>query len=83
MAWLLLNEEMIDFIGSDLHHQRHIEAINNGMNTACQRILNYYPFKNKSLFGRIVPQPAKEALLSEITEGVKRTYRQKTYNNEK
>ena len=82
-AWLLLNEEMIDFIGSDLHHQRHIEAINNGMNTACQRILNYYPFKNKSLFGRIVPQPSKEAFLSEITEGEKRTYRQKTYNNEK
>lgn len=49
-AWLLINNNMIDFIGTDIHHQRHIEAIKNGMTPACQHILDNYPFQNKSLF---------------------------------
>lgn len=49
-AWLLINNNMVDFIATDIHHQRHIEAIKNGMNDSCQHILNNYPFQNKALF---------------------------------
>lgn len=52
-AWLLINNNLIDFVATDIHHQRHIDAIKNGMNPACQHILNNYPFKNKSLFRKI------------------------------
>jgi uncharacterized protein (DUF1919 family) len=41
---------MIDFIATDIHHQRHIEAIKNGMTPICQHILDNYPFQNKILF---------------------------------
>lgn len=49
-AWTLLNNKLIDFVGTDLHHQRHLEAIKEGMNDRCQHILDTYPFKNKHLF---------------------------------
>ncbi len=49
-AWLLINNNMIDFIATDIHHQRHIVAIKNGMTPVCQHILDNYPFQNKSLF---------------------------------
>lgn len=49
-AWLLINNNMIDFIATDIHHQRHIEAIKNGMTPVCQHILDNYPFQNKTLF---------------------------------
>ncbi len=49
-SWLLINNNMIDFIATDIHHQRHIEAIKNGMTPVCQHILDNYPFQNKTLF---------------------------------
>ena len=49
-AWFLVNNNLVDFIATDIHHQRHIEAIKNGMTTNCQNVLNHYPFQNKNLF---------------------------------
>ncbi len=49
-AWLLINNNMIDFIATDIHHQRHIDAIKNGMTPVCQHILDNYPFQNKNFF---------------------------------
>jgi protein-tyrosine phosphatase len=46
-AWSLLNNKMIDFVGSDIHNDRHISAIKKNMTLECQHMLNTYPFKNK------------------------------------
>ncbi len=50
-AKLLIENNLIDFIGSDLHHQRHLEAIKKGMAHEYNLyLINNYPFKNKELF---------------------------------
>jgi protein-tyrosine phosphatase len=50
-AKLLIENNLIDFIGSDLHHQRHLEAIKKGMAQEYNLyLINNYPFKNKELF---------------------------------
>jgi protein-tyrosine phosphatase len=46
-AWSLLNNKMIDFVGSDIHNERHISAIKKNMTLECQHMLSTYPFKNK------------------------------------
>jgi protein-tyrosine phosphatase len=48
-AWALLNNYMIDFIGSDIHHPRHIETMRNNISPKSQQLLNTYPFQNKKL----------------------------------
>ena len=50
-AWLLLNNKMIDFVGSDIHHFGHIKALKKSMTLESQRLLDSYPFKNKTVFG--------------------------------
>jgi protein-tyrosine phosphatase len=46
-AWALLNHRMIEFIGSDIHHMRHVDILKNGVSTKTQHIINTYPFQNK------------------------------------
>jgi protein-tyrosine phosphatase len=46
-TWTLLNNKMIDFVGSDIHNERHLSALRNNMTLECQYILHTYPFKNK------------------------------------
>jgi protein-tyrosine phosphatase len=47
-AFRLLDDNLIDFIGTDAHHVRHIETITNQLNTPeVQKYLTHYPFKNK------------------------------------
>ena len=46
-TWTLLNNKMIDFVGSDIHHERHIAVLQDSMTLDCQHILHTYPFKNK------------------------------------
>jgi protein-tyrosine phosphatase len=43
-AWVLLNNRMVEFVGSDVHHHRHLAAFNNNMTTETQHLLNNYPF---------------------------------------
>ncbi len=49
-AWSLLNNRMVEFIGSDVHHERHIDCFKKNMTSDCQLLLNNYPFQNKNLF---------------------------------
>ncbi len=49
-AWLLLNNRMIEFIGSDVHHSRHIDFLKINMPPECQHLINNYPFQNKNVF---------------------------------
>jgi tyrosine-protein phosphatase YwqE len=49
-AWSLINHRMADFIGSDIHHHRHLEAISQGISADLQHVLLNYPFQNKQLF---------------------------------
>jgi protein-tyrosine phosphatase len=55
-SWTLLNNKMIDFIGSDIHHDKHIDAIKDGITFECQQLLHTYPFKNKAFFGCLKPE---------------------------
>jgi protein-tyrosine phosphatase len=50
-SWTLLNNKMIDFVGSDIHHARHIEALKNNITFEQQQLFLTYPFKNKACFG--------------------------------
>ena len=44
----LLDDNLIDFIGTDAHHVRHIDTIKNQLNTPeVQKYLTHYPFKNR------------------------------------
>jgi protein-tyrosine phosphatase len=47
-AFRLLDDKLIDFIGTDTHHVRHIETLKTTFQTPeIQKILTNYPFKNK------------------------------------
>lgn len=48
-AWLLMNNRLIDFVGTDFHHERHIEIFKKQMTSACHNALRAYPFKNREL----------------------------------
>jgi protein-tyrosine phosphatase len=48
-AWAMLDEKMIDFIGTDLHHNRHLDNIETGMTVEIEDMLKHYPFKNHQL----------------------------------
>ena len=49
-AWNLLNHRMIEFIGSDVHNERHLECFKKNITSECQYLLNNYPFQNKNFF---------------------------------
>ena len=47
--WLIENK-LIDFIGTDLHHEKHLQAILSiGKDKKLVKLLEEYPFKNKTL----------------------------------
>ena len=46
-AWALINNYMIEFVGSDIHHQKHISTIKNTLSAKTQQVLNTYAFQNK------------------------------------
>lgn len=47
----LIKDEMIDLVGTDLHHDRHLEIISNFANTGdAWRALGKYPMRNRELF---------------------------------
>jgi protein-tyrosine phosphatase len=47
--WLIENK-LIDFIGTDLHHEKHLQAILSiGKDKKLVKLLQDYPFKNKTL----------------------------------
>jgi protein-tyrosine phosphatase len=46
-AWTLLNNYMIEFIGSDIHHHKHVDVLKHNMSPKTQQALNNYPFQNK------------------------------------
>ncbi|UCJ10003.1 hypothetical protein KTO58_12630 [Chitinophaga pendula] len=49
-AQYLINNNMIDYIGTDLHHDKHLEAIRKiAGNKKVRKVLEKYPFKNASL----------------------------------
>jgi protein-tyrosine phosphatase len=48
-AWALLNNYMIEFIGSDIHHLKHIDVFKNNISTKSQHVFNNYHFQNKKL----------------------------------
>jgi protein-tyrosine phosphatase len=50
-SWTLLNNKMIDFVGSDIHNTRHIEALKDNITVEQQQLFLTYPFKNKACFG--------------------------------
>ncbi len=57
-AWNLMNNRLIDFIGTDFHHEQHIKTFHRQMTPACQQALLVYPFKNRELFAGEMPQAA-------------------------
>jgi protein-tyrosine phosphatase len=48
-AWSMINDNMIDFIGTDMHHIRHLENIENSITPELADMIGHYPFKNKQL----------------------------------
>ena len=49
-AFKLLDDNLIDFLGTDMHHVRHLETVTNQLqNPDIQRIISTYPFKNKEI----------------------------------
>jgi protein-tyrosine phosphatase len=49
-AFRLLDDKLIDFIGTDMHHVRHLETVKEQMKMPeFQKILVNYPFKNKEI----------------------------------
>jgi protein-tyrosine phosphatase len=49
-AFRLLDDKLIDFIGTDAHHVRHIETLKEQMKVPeVQKILANYPFKNREI----------------------------------
>lgn len=50
MAESLVDNELVDFISSDMHHLRHAQAFKDALNTPyVHRLLHDYPLKNKML----------------------------------
>ncbi len=50
VAEKLIAESMIEYIGTDLHHEKHLQAIISiGKNKKLQKTLNSYPFRNREL----------------------------------
>jgi tyrosine-protein phosphatase YwqE len=46
----LIEHKLIDFIGTDLHHEKHLEAILAiGKDKKLLKLLEVYPFKNNTL----------------------------------
>lgn len=49
-AWWLIDQQLVDFIGTDLHHQRHLRAIKAiGEDKKLVKLLMEYPFRNNTL----------------------------------
>lgn len=51
VAEKLLKEEIIDLAGTDLHHERHLKALQKMPFSKEWPLIANYPFKNKDLFG--------------------------------
>jgi tyrosine-protein phosphatase YwqE len=50
MAEELVDNNLVDFISSDMHHLRHVEALRHSLDMGyVQRMLKHYPLKNISL----------------------------------
>jgi tyrosine-protein phosphatase YwqE len=47
----LLKEGLIDLAGTDLHHERHLKALQKMPFSKEWALIANYPFKNKDLFG--------------------------------
>ncbi|PSL44909.1 tyrosine-protein phosphatase YwqE [Chitinophaga niastensis] len=46
----MLDTQMADLIGTDLHHEKHLQAIANiATNKKLRKVLEHYPFRNKTL----------------------------------
>ena len=45
----LLKEALYDFAGSDIHHERHVKALNAVKNSSTYALLTKYPFKNSKI----------------------------------
>ena len=45
----LLKEALYDFAGSDIHHERHVKALNAVKNSSTYTLLTKYPFKNSKI----------------------------------
>ncbi|AMR30333.1 capsular biosynthesis protein [Mucilaginibacter sp. PAMC 26640] len=51
MAEELVDQQMVDFIASDMHHPRHAAAFEDALTTEyLEKLLDDYPLKNKMLF---------------------------------
>lgn len=49
-AWWLIEHQLVDFIGTDLHHQRHMRAIRAiSEDKKLVKLLLEYPFRNNSI----------------------------------
>jgi protein-tyrosine phosphatase len=59
-ALALLNNRMIEFVGTDLHNHRHLHSFQDNMTPETQHLLNNYPFQNRRLFKslKILPELA-------------------------
>lgn len=50
LAEMLVDNELIDFISSDMHHPRHAAAFKDALNTSyLEKLLSNYPLRNKML----------------------------------
>jgi tyrosine-protein phosphatase YwqE len=52
MAEQLIDNQLIDFMSSDMHHPRHAAAFRDALRTTyIEKIMFDYPLKNKMLLG--------------------------------
>jgi len=46
----LLTKKMYDYVGTDTHHEKHVDAIKNMINTKAYNVLTSYSFLNSKLY---------------------------------
>ncbi|OYU65133.1 MAG: histidinol phosphatase [Cytophagaceae bacterium BCCC1] len=49
MSWELLDKKYVSFLGTDLHHQRHLDALKSLANKSLMKKIRSYSWKNQEL----------------------------------
>ena len=54
IAEKLLKDNLLDLIGTDLHHHKHLEVLKQFVESGkAHQMLGEYPFRNKELFATV------------------------------
>jgi len=55
LAEILLKERMYDFVGTDLHHDKHLNTLTDAVQSGrLHELIGNYGFKNQEVFGQVI-----------------------------